>query len=340
MKLTMAKNILVTGGCGFIGSHFVQLAKKHFQRVVVLDKITYAAINSPTQLSTSNYCCVNDVEYYKGDICNTELVRVILDSCKIDIVVNFAAETRVDRSIAGCDDFIQTNVIGVKSLLDACRSSWSDALACKRFIQVSTDEVFGSLALHEDSFTEQSSYDPRNPYAASKAAGDHLVMSYVNTHNFPAIITHCCNNYGLYQHPEKFIPKSTLNCLNGVPITIYGDGTNVREWIHAEDHCSGILAAILHGKIGNHYNFGTGDEMSNTNLAEFIRHTLNKPSHPIEYIEDRKGHDLRYSVNSSKARDELKWQPVHTFKTSLQEVLETALKQHNQIDERHNLSWR
>ena len=197
----MAKNILITGGCGFIGSHFTTVAKEHFG-VIVLDKCTYAAVNTPKELTTASYCCVNDVHYYRGSINNKELVKVILHNHNIDIVVNFAAETHVDRSIGDSDIFIQTNVLGVKTLLDACLESWSNELACKRFIQVSTDEVYGSLEKHAMPLTEFARYQPRNPYAASKAAGDHLVDSYVNTHKFPAIVTHCCNNYGPGQHPE------------------------------------------------------------------------------------------------------------------------------------------
>lgn len=314
----MHKNILITGGCGFIGSHFVQLAKQNFEKIVVLDALTYAAVNAPASLSAKNACCIDNVHYYKGSIGNAQLVEVLLQQHSIDVVVNFAAESHVDNSIKNCMPFIETNVSGVAALLDACSRTWSNEFSHKRFIQVSTDEVFGSLAGEQESFKETTPYAPRNPYAASKAAGDHLVDAYVNTHGFPAIVTHCCNNYGPGQHLEKLMPKVISNIFVHKQIPVYGDGKNIREWIHAADHCTGILAAIKNGKIGEHYNFGTGYEISNIDLIKKICKLMHANHHTlVRFVTDRLGHDQRYSIDSSKARAELQWQPKINFDEGL-----------------------
>lgn len=318
----MHKNILVTGGCGFIGSHFVTLAKKHFEQVIVLDALTYAATNAPVALSLSNVACINDVTYYKGDINNADLVKCILQKHNIDVVVNFAAETHVDNSISNSTAFLHSNVNGVHALLESCRATWRDDVAFKRFIHVSTDEVFGSLAGDQESFTETTPYAPRNPYSASKAAGDHMVAAYVNTFKFPAIITHCCNNYGEGQHTEKLIPKCISNVYYHKQIPVYGQGLNVREWIHAQDHCNGILMAIKNGVIGEHYNFGTGYEISNIELVKKICKCMHADAAlRIKYVEDRKGHDLRYSINSAKAHEQLGWKPAIDFDAGLQQTI-------------------
>lgn len=325
--LNMHKTILITGGCGFIGSHFVRLAKQNFETVVVLDAITYAAINAPAALSTNSIACINDVIYHKGDINNVELIKCIMQMYDIDVVVNFAAESHVDNSINNSTAFLHSNVNGVHALLEACRSTWRDDVAFKRFIQVSTDEVFGSLECNQESFTETTAYAPRNPYAASKAAGDHLVQAYFNTYKFPAIITHCCNNYGVGQHTEKFIPKCINNVYYHKTIPVYGQGINVREWIHAEDHCQGILLAIKNGIIGEHYNFGTGYEISNIELATKICKLMHvNPITLIKHVDDRKGHDLRYSINSTKAQQQLHWKPAIGFDTGLQQTINCYLK--------------
>lgn len=323
----MYKNILVTGGCGFIGSHFVRLAKERFDNVIVLDALTYAAINAPSGLKQSNgHMRIDNVDYYVGSILSRLDVKYILGEYNIDVVVNFAAESHVDNSISSVSPFIDTNVTGVANLLDICKRSWRDQFATKRFIQVSTDEVYGSLGLHEESFTEKSPYKPRNPYAASKAGGDHLVDAFVNTYGFPAIITHCCNNYGPGQHEEKFIPKTIKAILKGENIKIYGNGQNVREWIYVEDHCRGILHALDYGKIGEHYNFGSGQEMSNLDLALWIRRNmehLTEKRSVVEFIEDRKGHDLRYSVNSDKASKDIYWGTIMPFAAGLKETIDS-----------------
>ena len=318
----MHKNILVTGGCGFIGSHFVTLAKHHFEEVIVLDSLTYAATNAPAALSLCNVACINDVVYYKGDINNADLVRCIMQKHNIDVVVNFAAETHVDNSISSSSAFLYSNVNGVHALLESCRATWRDDVSLKRFIHVSTDEVFGSLTGEQESFTETSPYAPRNPYSASKAAGDHLVDAYINTFNFPAIITHCCNNYGEGQHTEKLIPKCITNAYHHNSIPVYGNGLNVREWIHAQDHCRGILAAIKNGQVGEHYNFGTGYEITNIDLINKICKCMRADATKrIKYVEDRKGHDLRYSINSTKAQQYLQWKPTIDFDVGLQQTI-------------------
>jgi dTDP-glucose 4,6-dehydratase len=318
----MHKNILITGGCGFIGSHFVQLAKQNFETVVVLDALTYAAVNAPAALSGKNLCCIDNIHYYKGSINNSQLVQMLLQQHNIDVVVNFAAESHVDNSISNCMPFIETNVNGVAALLDACSRTWSNEFSHKRFIQVSTDEVFGSLTGEQESFTETTPYAPRNPYSASKAAGDHLVDAYVNTYGFPAIITHCCNNYGPGQHSEKLMPKVISNIYFHKQIPVYGNGENVREWIHAADHCTGILAAIKNGKVGEHYNFGTGYEISNIELIKKICNLMHANHHTlVKFVPDRLGHDQRYSINNTKATTELAWQPKISFDDGLQQSI-------------------
>jgi dTDP-glucose 4,6-dehydratase len=318
----MHKNILITGGCGFIASHFVQLAKQNFEKIVVLDALTYAAINAPAALTSKALCCIDDVHYYKGSINNAQLVEMLLQQYNIDVVVNFAAESHVDNSIQNCMPFIKTNVSGVATLLDACSRTWSNEFSHKRFIQVSTDEVFGSLTGDQESFTETTPYAPRNPYAASKAAGDHLIDAYVNTHGFPAIITHCCNNYGPGQHEEKLMPKVIRNAYMHKCIPLYGSGDNVREWIHAADHCSGILAAIKNGVVGEHYNFGSGFEISNIDLIKKICDLMHVNSNNlIKFVKDRAGHDKRYSIDSTKAKTQLMWQPKISFEDGLKQTI-------------------
>ena len=318
----MHKNILITGGCGFIGSHFVTLAEKHFEQVIVLDALTYAATNAPVSLHLNNVVYVNGATYYKGDINNADFVKCILQKHSIDVVVNFAAETHVDNSINNSAAFLHSNANGVHALLESCRATWRNDVAHKRFIHVSTDEVFGSLAGDQESFTETTPYAPRNPYSASKAAGDHMVAAYVNTFNFPAIITHCCNNYGEGQHAEKLIPKCISHVHMRKHIPVYGQGLNVREWIHAQDHCNGILMAIKNGKVGEHYNFGTGYEISNIELINKICKCMHADAATrIKYVEDRKGHDLRYSINSTKANEQLGWKPAIEFDVGLQQTI-------------------
>lgn len=325
------KNILVTGGCGFIGSHFASLVKQHFNNVVVVDSLTYAAVNTPERFKTSSFICDYGVYYYRCDINNQQFIKHILENEQIEIVVNFAAESHVDNSITSASKFIDTNVQGVLSLINACREAWSNKGDECRFIQVSTDEVYGSLLANQKSFNESSNYNPRNPYAASKAAADHLVDSFVNTFQFPAIVTHCCNNYGPGQHLEKFIPKCIQNIYYHKKIPIYGDGKNIREWIHVIDHCNGILHAIQRGKVGEHYNFGTGFELTNLELTEKIcAAALANCKQVVTFVPDRLGHDLRYSIDSSKARRELHWEPVIQFDQGLGDTIRNYMSRWKQ----------
>jgi len=289
-------NYFVTGGAGFIGSNYVRmLLTDHFGPVTsvkVIDKLTYAG--SLDNLST----VINDprLSFHKGDICNESFVETLME--KDDIVVNFAAESHVDRSIEGPSEFIKTNVLGTQVLLSAAVNK-----RAKIFLQVSTDEVYGSIA--EGKSIESDHLFPNSPYSASKASADLLVRSYIKTFGLDARITRCCNNFGPNQYPEKFIPLAIENLKNGKNITIYGDGSNVREWIHVDDHCRGIQLVIQSGSSGDIYNIGSSFEISNIDLSNLILGVTGITSDRIEFIADRKGHDLRYSLDSSLIRNKL-----------------------------------
>jgi len=289
-------NYLVTGGCGFIGSHYVQmLLTDQFgpvSSVKVLDKLTYAGSlkNLDTVLKDPRF------KFIQGDICDIELVNSCVS--EDDIIVHFAAETHVDRSIAGPAEFIRTNVIGTQVLLSAAVEK-----KVMQFLQVSTDEVYGSIEL--GSSLESDILLPNSPYAASKAASDLLVRSYVKTFGLDARITRCCNNYGPNQFPEKFIPHSINKIISGQKIPIYGNGLNIREWIHVRDHCLGIQSVINFGSKGEIYNIGTGISFSNLEIAGMILNIAKLPKNHIEFITDRPGHDFRYSINSNKIRHEI-----------------------------------
>lgn len=299
MKSMKYKKILITGGLGFIGSHFVDLILNYgLKDIIVLDKYTYAA-------SEKNLINFPKESIIRGDICNTDLVRSILQKYDIELIVNFAAESHVDNSITGPSDFIQTNIVGVSSLLTSAHEQY---LRNKNFlfVQISTDEVFGSLG-KEGFFNEKSAYNPSSPYSSSKASADHLVMAWHRTYGLPTIITHCSNNYGPRQHIEKLIPKTITNMLAGKNVPIYGNGQNVRDWIHVKDHCYGIFLAITEGKIGERYCFGGKCEMNNIDLVNLIadRLTLRHPERNfkelIEFSQDRLGHDFRYAIDDAKA---------------------------------------
>ncbi len=323
MSLTQkAINLLVTGGCGFIGSNFIRLLlDRHsplvpVRSVVNLDKLTYAG-------NLENLADIADDSRYRfvrGDIADTELVRRVLEENRIDAVVHFAAESHVDRSILDSSPFIQTNIVGTQVLLDASR-----AVGVDRFVQVSTDEVYGSLG-EEGFFTEQTPLAPNSPYSASKASADLLVRSYYHTFDFPGIITRCSNNYGPYQFPEKLIPLFISNARNDRPLPVYGDGKNVRDWIHVSDHCAGVAQALLQGRPGEVYNFGGRSEWRNIELTEFLLDLLGKPKSLIQYVKDRLGHDLRYAIDCSKAESELNWSPQVTFKQGLKETVDWYLE--------------
>jgi dTDP-glucose 4,6-dehydratase len=304
--------ILVTGGAGFIGSNFIHywLNKYPTDKLINLDKLTYAGnLDNLKEIENNkNYLFV------KGDICDEKLV---LDLTKdIDTVVNFAAESHVDRSILNSADFIHSNIEGVRVLLDACRKN-----NVARFHQVSTDEVFGSLAKEDKSFTEETSYNPRSPYSASKASSDHLVRSYFYTYKLPVTISNCSNNYGPYQFPEKLIPLFITNLLENKKVPIYGNGENIRDWIHVLDHIKGIEAVLLKGKIGETYCLGGEQEMSNLEITRLILEIMNKDKSSVEYVDDRLGHDFRYAINCSKAKLELNWKQQVNFKEGLKQTV-------------------
>jgi len=307
------KHILVTGGCGFIGSNFIRYQLSEYPDISItnLDKLTYAGNleNLKEFESNPNY------KFVRGDITDSDFVNSLLKSTDFDAVINFAAESHVDRSILDSGPFIQTNIVGTQVLLDAFRER-----NISRFVQVSTDEVYGSLG-PEGLFTEETPIAPNSPYSASKAAADLLVRSYVKTFELPAIITRCSNNYGPYQFPEKLIPLFISNALEDKDLPIYGAGTNVRDWIHVLDHCRGIDAALRKGEVGQVYNFGGNAEMQNIEITRVLLKLLGKPESLIKYVTDRPGHDLRYAIDCRKAESELGWKPETEFQTGLEATL-------------------
>ena len=311
------QRLLVTGGCGFIGSNFIRWELAEFPDVAIanVDKLTYAG-------NLENLAdCAGEARYsfHHGDICDAEFVRKVIAETKPDAIVNFAAESHVDRSIQDSGPFVQTNIVGTQVLLDACR-----AAGIGRYVQVSTDEVYGSLG-SEGKFTEATPLAPNSPYSASKAAADLLVRSYCHTFGFPGVITRCSNNYGPYQFPEKLIPLFISNCLRNEPLPVYGTGSNVRDWIHVLDHCRGIDAALRKGRNGEVYNFGGDAELTNLELTHLMLELLEKPRELIRFVQDRPGHDLRYAIDFSKARRELAWEPRTTFRDGLRETIDWYL---------------
>ena len=307
--------ILITGGAGFIGSNFIHywIDKYPEDKIINLDCLTYAANldNLVKHKNNSNY------KFIKGDICDEKLVQQIFRDEKLDLVIHFAAESHVDKSIKSSQKFIHTNVEGTRVLLDAALAH--DKV---RFHHISTDEVFGSLAPHDPPFNESTPYNPRNPYSASKAASDFLVRSYFHTHNLPITISNCSNNYGPYQFLEKFIPLSITNLLKGNKIGVYGDGKNIRDWIHVSDHNRGVEAIIRRGKIGETYCLGGKGEISNLDLSYKILEIMNLGKENIEFIADRPGHDLRYAMDYAKAKRELDWEPEIDFGEGLEQTIE------------------
>ncbi len=311
-------NLLVTGGCGFIGANFVHYQRRNYpnQRIVVLDALTYAGnlhnldgLSSDVELSASS---ARGVRFVRGDICDAALCERLFAEEKIDAVVHLAAESHVDRSISGPLEFIKTNVLGTATLLEAAR-----AARVTRFLHVSTDEVYGSLEPDEAPFDEQHPLDPRSPYSASKASADHLVLAYVHTYGFPALLTRCSNNYGPYQFPEKLIPLMILSALADEPLPVYGDGRNVRDWIHVHDHCAGLDAALRRGRIGRVYNLGGRAERQNIDIVRSILSHLGKPQSLIRYVTDRPGHDRRYAIDCRRAESELAFSPTVQLEAGL-----------------------
>ena len=304
--------LLVTGGTGFIGSNFVHYILKKYPayRIVNLDKLTYAGNleNLADIKGDSRH------EFIHGDICDQDCVRTII-SGGVDAVVNFAAESHVDRSILDSREFVRTNIEGTRNLLDISREN-----KIGRYIQISTDEVYGSLG-DAGAFTENTPIAPNSPYSASKASADLLVGSYCRTHGFPAIITRCSNNYGPYQFPEKLIPLLITNAMADIPLPIYGDGLNIRDWIHVQDHCAAIDAVLHHGRTGEVYNAGGHEELPNIEVARRILAALGKDESLLTYVQDRPGHDRRYAIDSTKLENELGWRPLITFNDGLAETI-------------------
>jgi dTDP-glucose 4,6-dehydratase len=305
--------ILITGGAGFIGSNFIHYWLKNYPQdyIVNLDCLTYAGnLESLKDVEgQSNY------KFVKGDICDAILVNELVKDS--DLIVHFAAESHVDRSIQNSADFIRTNVEGTRVLLDAAKNNGNI-----RFHHISTDEVFGSLNMSDDKFTEQTPYDPRSPYSASKAAADHLVRAYYHTHGLPVTISNCSNNYGPYANPEKMIPLFVTNLLEGKNIPVYGTGLNVRDWIHVNDHNRGVDFIIKHGKIGETYCLGGNCEKTNLEITELILELMNEGEDKINYVADRLGHDLRYAIDFAKAKRDLGWEPEIDFSEGLKMTIE------------------
>jgi dTDP-glucose 4,6-dehydratase len=299
------KNILVTGGAGFIASNFINyvLVKRDDYNIINLDKLTYAGNleNLIPSQEKKNY------HFVKGDITNSELADFIFKKYEIKYVINFAAESHVDRSILGSEIFFRTNVIGTNVLLEAARR-----YEAEKFIQISTDEVYGSLG-QEGLFTEETQLHPNSPYSASKASADLMALAFHHTYGVPVIITRCSNNYGQYQFPEKLIPLMIINSLNEKKLPVYGDGMNVRDWIYVLDHNKAIEAVFEKGKVGEVYNIGASNEIPNIEIVKLILKHLGKTEDLIEYVKDRPGHDRRYAIDSSKIKKELGWLPYYKF---------------------------
>lgn len=306
--------ILVTGAAGFIGSNFVRMvAAGHLQGISgikVLDKLTYAGVKE-NLLSAENS---PGYQFIKGDICDP--VHVNESISEVDAVINFAAESHVDRSILGASDFVQTNIFGVQVLLDAIKESGRRI----RFLQVSTDEVYGSI--EAGSWTEESPLLPNSPYSASKASGELLARSYNRTHGMDVVITRCSNNYGTYHFPEKLIPLFITNLIEGEKVPVYGTGENVRDWLHVDDHCRGIYSVLMNGHSGEVYNIGGGSELTNNEITSLILGAMGANESSIEYVEDRKGHDFRYSVDWTKINRELGYEPQVRFEVGLRETIQ------------------
>ena len=308
--------IIVTGGAGFIGSNFIfHMLREHpDDRIICLDKLTYAG-----NLSTLKSVMDNpNFRFVKLDICDRSGVYRLFEEERPDIVVNFAAESHVDRSIENPQIFLETNIIGAGVLMDACRK-----YGIERYHQVSTDEVYGELPLDQPElyFTEESPLHASSPYSASKAGADLLVMAYYRTYGIPVTISRCGNNYGPYQFPEKLIPLMVTNCLNGKPLPVYGDGLNVRDWLYVEDHCKAIDLIIRKGRAGEIYNVSGHNEMHNIDIVKQICKELGKPESLITYVPDRKGHDRRYAIDTSKIRNELGWQPETEFTDGIKKTI-------------------
>ncbi len=327
------KTVLVTGGAGFIGSALVRRLVGQGYRVVNLDKLTYAGNLS----SVASVAGAPNYRFEQVDICDRSRVRQLFDEYRPELVMNLAAESHVDRSIDGAEDFVQTNIVGVFVLLEEALAYWQRLSERQqkvfRFHQVSTDEVYGSLGA-QGLFTEHTAYDPSSPYSASKASSDHLVRAWHRTYGLPVLITNCSNNYGPYQFPEKLIPHMVLCALQGKALPIYGSGENVRDWLHVEDHVLALIKVVTEGRVGETYNIGGHSERSNLQVVNAICDVLDEllPDSPyrphrelIEHVADRPGHDLRYAIDAGKIESELGWTPVESFETGLRKTVQWYL---------------
>lgn len=337
--------LLITGGAGFIGSNFVHYWIRNYpdDRVIVLDALTYAG-NKANLVPVADH---PQLQFVYGDIRDYDLIRNLLEEDQIDTIVHFAAESHVDRSIHGPDAFVDTNIIGTHTLLKAAKAVWLNTADSSRFTphsqfrfqHISTDEVYGSLKPDDPGFSETTAYAPNSPYAASKAGSDFLVRAYYKTYGLPVTISNCSNNYGPYQHPEKLIPLLILNCLEGKPLPIYGDGLNIRDWLYVDDHCRGIDLILKKGRIGETYNIGGNCEKTNLQVVETVC-TLMDELRPrkdhtphttlVTHVKDRPGHDRRYAINAGKIMLELDYQPNESFASGMRKTVEWYLR---------NLEW-
>jgi dTDP-glucose 4,6-dehydratase len=349
----MEDTLLVTGGAGFIGSNFIlQRMEKDSASIVNLDKLTYAG-------NLHNLASVTEdkrYEFLRGDIADRALVRSLLERRQPRAAVHFAAESHVDRSIRGPEDFIRTNVDGTFALLEEVRAYWGNLAdgdqADFRFLHVSTDEVYGSLGPDDPAFSESTPYAPNSPYAASKAASDHLVRAYHHTYGLPTLTTNCSNNYGRFQFPEKLIPLVIINARNGKPLPVYGDGQNVRDWLYVQDHCEAIATVLARGRVGQTYNIGGWNEKRNLEIVETICDIVDELAGPIAspslssrrelitFVKDRPGHDRRYAMDATKIERELNWRPLETFESGIRKTVRWYLENEEWIREVTSGSYR
>ncbi len=330
----MQMSIIVTGGAGFIGSNFIRfLMERTDQTIINLDKLTYAG----NLQSLAEYLESPRLKIVEGDILDRDLVSSLLNEYKPSALVNFAAESHVDRSIYTPEDFIQTNIVGTFRLLDVAKTWWASQKKDQsdfRFLHISTDEVYGSLEEGDPAFSEENPYEPNSPYSASKAASDHLVRAYFHTYGFPVLTTNCSNNYGPYQFPEKLIPLMIHRALKGEHLPVYGDGQNVRDWLYVTDHCAAIYEVLTKGRLGESYNIGGNSEIKNIDVVgvvcdilDRVRPKADKKSYKeqIKFVTDRPGHDRRYAINADKIRTELGWSPQETFASGIEKTVEWYL---------------
>lgn len=331
MKEYQPHSMLVTGGAGFIGANFIRhvLEQEPAVKIVNLDKLTYAGSLD----NLKNLPHQERHHFIRGDITDKDLIRHVLQHHHIDTIVHFAAESHVDRSISGPAAFVETNVTGTFTLLEAARHHWFEVEECEpshcRFHHISTDEVYGSLNIGDLRFTENTPYDPRSPYSATKAASDHLVNAYYHTYGLPITMSNCSNNYGPHQHAEKFIPTVIRACRDWQRIPVYGNGKNIRDWLYVDDHCRGIMQIIKQGKTGERYNLGGNNEWENIQLARYICELLDKmhtrsESYKtlLEFVTDRPGHDFRYAIDITKIKEKLSWEPNETLESGMRKTID------------------